>query len=427
MKTGRFGVCGAALMAALGLAMTGGAARADEALADAILKGKPIIDLRLRYETVDDENCTACAGNTADAVTLRARLGYETGAWNGLSAAFDFDKIWALDEDYNSTRNGKGTRPVVADPDLIALNRLQISYASDFGTKFTLGRQRLTLGNQRFIGNVGWRQHEQTFDAISLVNTSIKNLTLTYAYIDQVNRVFGPDHPAPATGQPSRFDSDSHVIDAVYTAIPDLRVEAYAYLLDLDQNAPPPDPALRLSTATLGARGELKHKLTNELGVQLNGEYAHQTDYARNPLSLDLDYGLIEGALHYNALTVLGGYEILTGNGVVGFSTPLATLHTFNGWADIFLTTPANGLEDAYAKLAYIWSDIAAVKAITLTAFFHDFSAERTSTHYGSEIDASLDVAIDARTSALIKFASFDGDGPFRDKNIVWLQAGWKL
>jgi len=52
-------------------------------------------------------------------------------------------------------------------------------------------------------------------------------------------------------------------------------------------------------------------------------------------------------------LTGLVGYEVLEGNGAIGFATPLATLHAFNGWADMFLTTPANGLKDLYFRASY--------------------------------------------------------------------------
>src|SRR5581483_10255303 len=133
-------------------------------LLDAIAAGRPVIDLRARYENVGDNSKPV---QTGEAGTLRARLGYETGAWNGLSVQADFDQLWLLGGDYNSTRNGKTTLPIIADPALTALNRLQLTYASDFDTKFVLGRQRLLIGNQRFIGNSGWRQHEQTFDALS--------------------------------------------------------------------------------------------------------------------------------------------------------------------------------------------------------------------------------------------------------------------
>jgi hypothetical protein len=38
---------------------------------------------------------------------------------------------------------------------------------------------------------------------------------------------------------------------------------------------------------------------------------------------------------------------------VKGFTTPLATLHKFQGWADKFLTTPVNGLADLYVNAGY--------------------------------------------------------------------------
>jgi hypothetical protein len=41
----------------------------------------------------------------------------------------------------------------------------------------------ITLDNQRFIGNKGWRQMQQTFDSVVIRNQSIKNLTLNLIYI----------------------------------------------------------------------------------------------------------------------------------------------------------------------------------------------------------------------------------------------------
>src|SRR3546814_3293516 len=70
------------------------------------------------------------------------------------------------------------------------------------------------------------------------------------------------------------------------------------------------------------------------------------------------------------------------GNGVVAFQTPLATLHAFNGWADRFLSTPGNGLEDIYVGVGgkhgqWNWQ-----------ALWHDFSADRGGADYGTELDA---------------------------------------
>lgn len=408
-----------------------------QSLLGAIAKGRPVTDLRGRYEMVDD------AGRTLDAnaLTLRARLGYETGAWNGLSVQADFDQIWGNDA-YNSTRNGRTAYPVVADPSMTALNRLQLTYQSDFATRFVVGRQRLLIGNQRFIGNSGWRQHEQTFDALSAVNTSIEGLTLTYAWLYRINRIYGPDLPVPSTtpaaaaGQANYFKSNSHVMDGVYTGVPGLRLEAYTFLLDLSSPGYAVLPAqtaatARLSTATFGGRGDYAFALDEDVAAKLTGEVAHQTNHANNPLSFQLNYWLGEGSVTWKGLTGLAGYEVLEGNGTIGFATPLATLHAFNGWADLFLTTPANGLKDFYLRAAYgLPADFVAAKSLTFNLTWHDFRTDRLDQAIGQEWDASAELAVDANLSFLLKYADYAGTGAafggFPDRQVLWLQTAWK-
>jgi len=415
------------------------AAHAELPLAGIIAQGRAVIDLRARYETVTDNSKTL----DANAGTVRARLGYDTGYWNSFQLGFDFDQIWSVGgATYNSTRNGKTAYPTVADPAMTALNRLTLTYASDFDTKFTIGRQRLLIGNQRFVGNAGWRQHEQTYDSLSLVNTSIEDLTFTYAYLYRVNRIGGPAIPLPSntaassTGLANYFKSDSHVMDAVYIGVDNLRLEAYAFLLDLSAPGFATAPAQliatsRLSTATYGGRADYSMALAEGVTGKLTGEIAHQTNYAGNPLSISLNYWLGEGSVSYKGLTGLIGYEVLEGNGTIGFATPLATLHAFNGWADMFLTTPANGLKDFYLKAAYVLpADFIEMRSLTATAFYHDFTTDNLSQGIGSEWDASLELAVDPQTSLLAKYAAYRGAGVafggFPDKSIVWLQLAYK-
>lgn len=407
-----------------------------DTLADIFAHGQPVIDLRARYESVSDAS-KAADGN---AVTLRARLGYETGSWNGLSLQGDFDQVWAIgNEAYNSTRNGKTAYGVIADPKMTALNRLQLTYVSDFDTKFVVGRQRLLIGNQRFIGNSGWRQHEQTFDSISAVNTSVPGLALSYAYLYRINRVYGPDAPVPTAtapiGQANYFKSDSHVMDGVYTAVPGLRLEGYSFLLDFTAPGYATAPAqvtatARLSTATYGGRADYTLAL-DDVSAKITGEYAHQTNYRNNPLRFGLDYFLGEGSLTWRGVTALAGYESLGGNGTIGFATPLATLHAFNGWADMFLTTPANGLKDFYLKLGYVLpADFILSKSLNLNATYHDFKTDTLGRGIGTEWDAQAEVVVDAHLSFMAKYASYAGSGiafgGFADKSVFWLQTGWK-
>ncbi|MDE2135710.1 MAG: hypothetical protein KGM97_05620 [Alphaproteobacteria bacterium] len=388
-------------------------------------QGKPLIDIRIRYEGVDQ----AGFAKGADALTLRARFGYQTGDWNGLNALFEFDQVSALGMDsFNNTRNGKTAFPVVADPSMTALNRLQITYNSDFDTVFTLGRQRIVFDNARFIGNVGWRQHEQTYDGISFVNKSLPNLALTYAYIDRVNRVFGPQTAAVAA-QVGYFDGNVQLFNASYTGIDHLKLVGYTYLLDLANKGTSAALSKSLSTATYGLRGEFMGSLGDGVGAKLTGEYAHQTNYASNPGSFDLDYYLVEGSVNYKAVSGLIGYESLAGDGTRGFSTPLATLHSFNGWADQFLATPANGLTDLYVKAAYTFKEVSVLSQITAVVMYHDFKSERLNTGLGSEWDGSVDFEMDKYLSFELTYADYASSelaGTPVTKRIGWLSANYK-
>ena len=160
------------------------AARADDGatdpLAAAITSATPIVNLRLRSETVGQDGFA----DEAHAVTLRARLGFQTGeAWNtSLLAEGDFNR--PLDGRYDSTTNHRLGYPIVADPTNTALNRLELVNTALPDTNVTLGRQRINLDDQRFVGSVGFRQNEQTFDSLRVANHAIRNLTLDVTYLD---------------------------------------------------------------------------------------------------------------------------------------------------------------------------------------------------------------------------------------------------
>lgn len=419
----------AALACACLAAMTAGA-RAQSSFGALVDGATPLIDVRARYEDVDD----ASKAHHGDAYTLRARLGVQTGAWHGLSALVEMDQLWDLNGDFNSTRNGRTTYAMVADPQMTALNRLQLQYASDFDTAVVVGRQRILLGDQRFVGNAGWRQHEQTFDAASLVNTSVPGLTATYAYVARVNRVYGPGEPEPATGPAGAFHCDCHLIDLVYAGIANLRLEGFGLLVDLAQHSGAAAAKLateKLSTATFGADANYHWTLAPALQAQLNGEYAHQGNYRDNPLSLSLDYWRGEAGASYDDASLLVGYEAMQGTGSVGFSTPLATIHSFDGWADMFLTTPANGLDDVYVKAGYAlpFAKAIGLDAINASLVYRDFSADRTGIGLGSEWDGALEFDLRG-ASLLLQYADYRGGGVgaggFADKSIGWVQLAYK-
>jgi len=404
-----------------------------QSLAGALLDGTPNADLRLRYESVTDK----ARALPADAITFRVRLGYETAPWHGLTLAAAADILVPVgDTAYNTTRNGKTVYPTIGDPQLVALKHLNLAW-SGFDTRIVAGRQRLALGSQRFLASPDWRMHGQSFDAVQLVNSALDGLELTYIWIGRVNRLYGDTLPfdpaaaAAATNQAGYYKSDSHVLGAAYTGIAGLKLEAYALLLDLDPPGYATRPAqlaaaARLSTATYGARAEYDLPLSDDLRARFIADYARQQPYAANPLSFGLDYWLGEAGLSWRGFGLGLGYEVLSGNGTVALSTPIGMLHANNGWADLFTTTPLNGLADLYARGSYAWPGFLGLRGLTATVTYHDFKTGRLGRGIGSEWDAQTELQLDAHVTLLAKYANYAGSGAafggFPDKSVFWLQ-----
>ena len=389
---------------------------AAEDISNLFTQGKPILDARYRFENVDQDN----ALRDANAQTLRTRVGFQSGKWYGLSGLVEVDNVSRLgDAAYNDTRNDQKEYAVVADPDGTEINQALLRYDHKLGSAM-LGRQRINLDNQRFIGSVAWRQNEQTYDGALTQFKPIDGLTLSYAYIDQVNTIWGPENGRyDNRTNPANIDGHSHLVNAQYVFMPELTATAYSYLLDLDNIAVAPTAAEgTLSSQTSGLR--LNGALS---GISYVLEYAHQKDYGDNPLDLDSEYYLAELGYTLKGVQLKAGYEVLGGDNGAGnraFQTPLATKHLFQGWADQFLTTPADGIEDAYVGVT------APLFGGTLQAWYHDFATEQGSDDYGDEIDLSYAHPIPGVKGlvGLVKYATYDSADDARtvDTDKVWLQ-----
>jgi len=139
-----------------------------------------LLDMRARWEEVQQDGLA----KTADGVTLRTRLGYETGEYEHFKALVEFQDVRGLARDsFNNTFNGRTRFPTIGDGSGTTLDRAQLTYTGLSKTTIIGGRQRILINNQRFIGNAGFRQREQTFDGVTVNNKSIPNLDLTYGWI----------------------------------------------------------------------------------------------------------------------------------------------------------------------------------------------------------------------------------------------------
>jgi Alginate export len=412
----------AAILGFLGCLLIAGAAHADGLgpVKGAFGETKYIFDSRLRMEDVDQDPLL----EDASAVTLRLRLGFETGkAWN-TALLVEGEAVVPLQDEYrpDPSSSENAIYPVVADPEGYEINRFQLTNTSLPGTTLTLGRQRIGLDDQRFVGAVAWRQNEQTFDAFRMVNRSVTNLVLDATYLNRVNRVFGDE------SNQGDYKGDSFLLNASYQTKVG-KLTAFGYLLDFEAitNIPAGMNPIRDSTSTYGLRfaGE---KPVGKVKLAYIASYATQTDYADNPLDFELDYltGELTGTFRQFSLGV--GTEILEGNGIAGaggkgFTTPLATLHKFQGWADKFLTTPANGIEDVYATGSVTLKGVGSLDTLSLIAAYHDYEAEQISADYGEEWNVSLAAKI-KRLNFMLKFADYRQGVPTvaRSTEKLWAQ-----
>ncbi len=392
------------LTASVALCLTGLSlslnSHAADTVTDALTDGKANLDIRLRYESVEQNNSL----DDASATTVRTRLGYTTGEYEGFSAFVEMENVSALgNELYNSKTNGKSGYSVIADPVSTEVNQVSLAYQGISDNVLRWGRQRVILDNARFVGNVGWRQNEQTLDAFTVINTRLPDIKAIYAYVYNVNGITGGD-----------TDVDAHVLNVAYSGFSAGKLSAYGYFLDF-VDAP------TSSQQTLGLRFNGKKALSDSSTLLYTAEYATQSDYSDGASSIDANYLLGELGAVVNGVTAKLSYEVLGGDGVYGFSTPLATKHAFNGWSDQFLATPADGLVDAYVTVS---GKVAGTK---LMAVYHDFSSDNGNIDYGTELDLLLAKKISKTYSVLLKYAQYSADTMKVDADKLWLQGQLKF
>ena len=380
-------------------------------LAAAIAGGQPILQIRARYEDVDQANFKT----SAQAYTVRTHLGWQTGAWNGLSGLIELSNVQGIGvEHYNTTVNGKTGYPTIADPDQSRLNRVQLTWAATTWLSATVGRQRITLDDQRFVGNVDWRQNEQVFDA-ARVDVKLGKLQAGYAYIDQVNRVFGDT---------LNWRGNTNLVWAAYSLAAPLKVQGFDYSLDFTTNTAAARAA-SVQIAGLKATGQVK---AAPVALAYGVTYAEERNFGANPAHFRLSYKEADLAAAIGIVTVKAEYEQLQGNGHVGFATPLATIHPLDGWDDVFLTTPVKGLTDESlslavkppVKLAYLFNTV-------LFARYHAFSTQMGGQGLGHEWDLQATGQFSAHISGLVKYADYSGVVGTPSRTKVWVGLEYKF
>jgi len=368
-------------------------------LTEAITGGVPSINLRARYEGVSQEG-----KNDATAITERLLVGYKTGSYNGINAFVEMSDTAAIGsrKDYfvpkGPDAGGDATKAVVLDPSLTQLNQALIGYQFD-NTSLIAGKQRIIFDN-RFLGNVGWRQTEQVYTGLSLKSKAISNLEVDYAYILDSNNPIGVQEKMA-----------SHAIQVKSAPTSIGVITGYGYFLDYDL-------ATKTDSQTVGARLAGKKAISDSLGLNYHLEYASQSDFADSK-NIGGNYTRAEIALQTGYAKFLIGQETLGGDGKSAFQTPLGTVHLFNGWADMFIGpvggTPVNGLVDNYFSVS------GKAVGLKLAAIYHQFGADKASSKYGNEYDLLITKKFSKVYSGGIKYANYQADTHLKDTSKLWI------
>ena len=451
--------------AILALSSAASGAYADEAneavedytLLDAIKQGKSLSSVRARYESIDQDGFQSAAANApkldnAYAFTTRTLIGWQTAPFKNFSFAAQITDVHEFNDDFNDRRGNlsepsKAQFPNIVDPSYTDINQLFVDWTGIKNTKLRLGRQFVNLDNVRFVGDIAFRQNTQVFDGISVVNKSIPNTEIFASHFAKVRQV-----------NTKLRDGNIDLLNVKYRWVPTESLTSYAYLVDVDnlsQNNGNPNANSTVAQGGngLGASDDLVKTATTDassktFGLRLDGvhifnptwkglytaEYAKQDDYrGGNPL-IDAHYFKIGGGVGYDVWSVRIDHEKLSSNdGKYAFQTPLGTNHLFQGWADHFLTTPRQGIEDTFITLA------GSIEKAKLYAEYHVFKSDKDfqsigklGDKYGSEFNASVMYPFTEALWGKVEYAKFnesDVYGGLRDvarkgdKEIVWVTA----
>ncbi len=375
---------------------------------------KPLVDARVRYEHVDEDG----QPRDADALTFRLRTGVEAtrGPFSALVEAQG--TLAAIDRYYDGV-TGLANRPLIADPQNIALYRAQLRYQDD-AVSVTAGRQVIALDDERFVGNVGFRDNAQTFDAVRTVLTPLPKLKLDVTYAWNVRTIWGIN----GTGARQPSIGGDNVFANLSYATPVGTLTGFAYLVDQDEAAV---QGYRLSSQSYGARLAGSTALTQAAKLAWQLSYARQSDWHRNPNRYAANYYLADATLSLSGWSLNLGYEVLgadDGVAFTSFQTPLGTNFKFQGWADKFLITPPNGVRDLYVGGGYGVKDVLGADAISLSGTWHRFRSDRLGQRYGTEIDLIASVKV-RRALFSLRHARYRADTFATDTDKTWVQLDW--
>lgn len=358
---------------------------ADDPVA-AVTAGRLSFNLRARAEHVEQD------GKQEDALALtnRTLLGWQSAPWKGFSGFVQVIDVANFNDSFNEGPAASPRYPTVADPDNTDLNQVYADWAGLPGTKLRLGKQSLKLDNVRFVGNVEFRQVMQVLSGLWIENRPVDGLELDAGHFDRIKNVFAQQR-----------QTDISMLRAAWTWRPDNVLVGFAYFQDqpvTGQATGFADNSNRI--AGVRANGSCP---TGALKLLYTAEFARQQAHAGGDPRIDATYSRLGAGLGGAWGFVRLDHDRLGSNqGLYGFQTPLGTNHLFQGWADLFLTTPAQGIRDTYLTAGTTFNGVQIYTEV------HDFRSDFGGIRYGSELDVGVTWPLSRGFTGKVEAAVFD-------------------
>ncbi|MCU0948384.1 MAG: alginate export family protein [Porphyrobacter sp.] len=373
----------------------------------------PHVDTRLQLETLEQDNLP----DSSEALTLRIRSGL-TAQRRRWSARIEGQANLALVDNYADGLNGLSDRPIIPDPENLAVYQAFVRYQTPT-LRATAGRQEISLDDDRFIGTAPIRQNAQNFDALRMQWSGIAKgkvkVDATYAWS------FRPFWGRDGFGsRPKVIEGENVFLNvAAETAIGTL--SGFAYIVDLDnENA----QGFRLSSQTYGVRLTGKQSLVPGLDLAYLASFARQSDHGRNTTDYTADFVALEAAALHKGWWLGGGLEMLGADrgAVLGsFQTPFSSGVKFLGLAGRFLPTPPDGVRDYYAAISYKPGKLGPFESVTFKAVGHHFTSDRIVRAYGNEVNLLASGKL-AGTLVTLRYADYREQGFSADTRRVMVQ-----
>lgn len=389
-------------------------ARSSVEYVAAALEARAFGDLRFRFENAADE----ARPEAGRALTARLRTGLEVSPNPRLTILGEFEGNLRIAGDYDDLINGDSIRAVIPDPEFAELNRLSLRFEPWRDVALTVGRQYLSFDDERFVGKVAFRQNDQTYDAARLSVSLANGVGVDAVYLRRTNRIFSDRNDE------GRFSGDSYLLN-VGVPLAFGRLAGFHYALDL---AAGPKDALNenASSQTTGFRyeGRARWPGGGEEAPSLKWEasFARQRDFAGAPAEFGANYWLGALTADIDEFSVGGRFEILGADDSAAFQTPLGTLHAFQGAADLFVSTPADGVRERSVLVEWRAGRVGPFEGVTLSLAGLSFQSANGSVGYGREFDAGIKARV-AGAVLSIKAADYSAAGFGEDVRRLWISA----